>query len=49
METETTLLFALRLKYLTPERAQPSLDAMAEVGKMLNTLRARLGNIEARK
>ena len=42
METETLLMLAVRLKYLTQERAQPALDLLTEVSKMLITLRGRL-------
>ena len=42
METETFLMLAIRLKYLSQEQAQPTLDLLTEVSKMLTSLRSRL-------
>jgi four helix bundle protein len=42
METETFLVLALRLKYLTQEQAQPALALITEISKMLTSLRSRL-------
>ena len=42
METETYLMLAVRLGYLTRETASPALGLVTEVSKMLTSLRARL-------
>jgi four helix bundle protein len=42
METETFLMLALRLGYLSPDHAQPALDLITEISKMLTTLRKSL-------
>ena len=42
METETLLMLAIRLKYLTQEQAQHALNSVTEVSKMLISLRSRL-------
>ena len=42
METETFLMLAVRLKYITPTQAQPTLELITEISKMLTTLRNRL-------
>jgi four helix bundle protein len=42
METETLLMLAIRLEYLTQEQARHSLDLMTEISKMLTSLRNRL-------
>ena len=42
METETFLMLALRLDYLTKEKADPSLKLITEISKMLTVLRSRL-------
>ena len=44
METETYVMLAIRLKYLTNNQAQPALDLITEISKMLTTLRHRLIN-----
>ena len=42
METETFLMLAVRLVYLTNDEAEPSLNLITEISKMLTTLRKRL-------
>lgn len=42
METETYLLLAIRLGYLTDAESDPVLCTISEVGKMLTTLHKRL-------
>lgn len=42
METETFVMLAVRLKYLTETDANPALSLITEVSKMLTTLRGRL-------
>jgi four helix bundle protein len=42
METETFLDLAVRLGYLTRERAGPTLDLIVEISKMLTTLRRKM-------
>jgi four helix bundle protein len=42
METETLLMLTIRLKYITNSQAQPTLDLITEISKMLTTLRLRL-------
>jgi four helix bundle protein len=42
METETLVMLAVRLKYLTTEEAKPTLNLITEVSKMLTVLRGRL-------
>jgi len=42
METETYLMLAVRLGYLTRESASPALGLVTEISKMLTSLRARL-------
>jgi four helix bundle protein len=42
METETFLMLAIRLAYLTKEEAEPSLSLITEISKMLTALRKRL-------
>lgn len=42
METETFVMLAIRLKYITTVQAQPTLDLITEISKMLTTLRHRL-------
>ncbi|HEX8241881.1 MAG TPA: four helix bundle protein [Longimicrobium sp.] len=42
METETFLMLALRLGYLTNEAAAPALRLVTEISKMLTRLRSRL-------
>lgn len=42
METETFLMLAVRLGYLTEEQATPTLSLITEISKMLTTLRIRL-------
>jgi len=42
METETFLVLAIRLAYLTKEEAEPSLNLITEISKMLTALRKRL-------
>jgi len=42
METETFLMLALRLDYLTKEKADSSLQLITEISKMLTVLRSRL-------
>ncbi len=41
-ETETFLMLALRLGYLTDDHAAPAFALITEIGKMLSTLRSRL-------
>jgi four helix bundle protein len=48
-ETETFLLLALELNYLTSDKASSCFDIMTEVGKMLSTLETRVLEAEARK
>ena len=43
METETFLMLALRLSYLSEADAKPTLNLITEISKMLTTLRNRLG------
>ncbi len=45
-ETETFLLLALRLGYVTEDSTAPVLALATEVGKMLNTLRSRLADAD---
>ena len=42
METETFLMLAVRLEYVTHERAAPALELVTEISKMVTALRARL-------
>jgi four helix bundle protein len=42
METETFLLLAVRLGYITPDQARRALGLITEVSKMLTVLRSRL-------
>ena len=42
METETLLMLAICLKYVTQEQADYALNLMTEVSKMLTALRSRL-------
>ena len=42
METETFVMLAVRLKYLSTEEAEPTLNLITEVSKMLTVLRGRL-------
>jgi four helix bundle protein len=42
METETLLMLALRLKYLSEDESQPTLRLITDISKMLTSLRARL-------
>ena len=42
METETFLMLAVRLQYLTDTQAQPTLSLITEISKMLTSLRSRL-------
>jgi four helix bundle protein len=42
METETTLMLAIRLKYLSNGEVRSAMSLMTEIGKMLSVLRARL-------
>ena len=42
METETLLMLAIRLKYITQEQAEYALNLVTEVSKMLTALRSRL-------
>ena len=42
VETETLLMLAVRLEYLTEEEAKPSLSLVTEVSKMLTAIRKRL-------
>jgi four helix bundle protein len=41
-ETETFVLLSVRLRYVTQAEAQPSLDLIVEISKMLTALRKRL-------
>lgn len=38
LELETQILIAQRLKYMTPERAEPLIKLSNELGRMLNSL-----------
>ncbi|HET6929194.1 MAG TPA: four helix bundle protein [Candidatus Acidoferrum sp.] len=42
METETFLMLAARLNYVTREEARPALELITEISKMLAVLRKRL-------
>ena len=42
METETFLMLAVRLDYLSEQQARPALGLVTQVGKMLTSLRAHL-------
>lgn len=42
METETFLMLAVRLVYLTKDEAEPSLSLITEISKMLTALRKRV-------
>ncbi|MFM7449027.1 MAG: four helix bundle protein [Leptolyngbyaceae cyanobacterium] len=42
METETFLILAIRLQYVNTTQAQPTLDLIVEISKMLTTIRRRL-------
>lgn len=42
METETYVMLAIRLQYITSAQAQPALDLITEVSKMLTSLRSKL-------
>ena len=42
-ETETLVLVAIRRRYLTEDEALPALNLASEVGKMLISLRAKIG------
>ena len=42
METETFLMLATRLGYLSRDQAQPALDLITEISKMLTVLRRSL-------
>ena len=42
METETLIMLAIRLKYVTQEQAAHALNLVTEVSKMLTALRSRL-------
>jgi four helix bundle protein len=44
METETFVMLAIRLEYLADTQAQPALNLITEISKMLTTLRRRLIN-----
>ena len=44
METETFLMLAVRLNYLTSEQANPTLSLIIEISKMLTSLRYRILN-----
>ncbi len=42
METETQVMLAVRLGFLSNDMAQPALDLIVEISKMLTTMRKRL-------
>lgn len=44
METETYVMLAVRLGYLQQAEAQPTLDLITEISKMLTALRAKLSS-----
>ena len=44
METETFLMLAVRLTYLTSEQANPTLSLILEISKMLTSLRLKILN-----
>jgi four helix bundle protein len=46
METETLLMLAIRLEYLTQEQARHSLNLVTEISKMLTSLRNRLSRMK---
>jgi four helix bundle protein len=41
-ELETQILIAMRLKYLTPKQAEPSMALLNELSRMLNALHSKL-------
>jgi four helix bundle protein len=41
-ELETQILIAMRLKYLTPEQAEPGMALLDELSRMLNALHSKL-------
>lgn len=42
METETFVMFSIRLRYVSQEEAQHVLNLITEISKMLTVLRSRL-------
>jgi four helix bundle protein len=48
METETFLMLAIRLDYVSEAHAGPALAMVTQISKMLTRLRARLREAEAR-
>ncbi len=44
-ETETQIILAIRLQYITERQAKTSIDLQNEISKMLATLRIKLNNI----
>ncbi len=42
MKTETFLMLAVRLNYLTDREAKPALELVGEISKMLTSLRSRI-------
>lgn len=42
METETFLMLAMRLNYVTPAQAAPALNLIVEISKILTAMRKRL-------
>ncbi len=42
METETFLMLAIRLNYITESQSRVTLALITEISKMLTTLRSRL-------
>lgn len=42
METETFLMLAIRLKYVSPSDSQNALNLVTEISKMLTSLRSKL-------
>lgn len=49
METETFLMLALRLGYVSEEQAEPALGLITEVSKMIATIRIKLQNRETQE
>ena len=47
METETFVMLAIRLRYVSQDEAQPVLDLITEISKMLTVLRSRLAENSA--
>jgi four helix bundle protein len=46
METETFLMLAVRLNYVTPEQAEPTLSLITEISKMITAIRIKLRDMD---